>query len=169
MHKDLLAFASTFSVDGEVLEIGSLNVKGTVRDVVPVDIGIDIRKGKGVDVVLDACDAVDYFGEDRFDGVVSTDALEHSKEWKCFLQNALSVLKKDGLLLVTAAAPRKGRHDYPNDYWRFSMEMWRHIFKEQDIISEFDHSISNGVIIRKRTDMLLTDFDPLPVLEEDAD
>ena len=150
-------------IKGTTIEIGSFNVNGSVREVVNIDIGIDIRKGKDVDLVLDACDAVSHFGEESFDNAISTDALEHSKEWKCFIQNMISLVKPGGFLILTAAHPKKGRHDYPNDYWRFDKSMWEKIFSHQEIISHFDIRPSNGVTVRKINNKLDTDFEPFKV------
>ena len=43
-HKDKLG--------GKVLEIGSYNVNGGLREVIDITVGVDMRGGRGVDVVF---------------------------------------------------------------------------------------------------------------------
>ncbi len=89
-----------------VLEVGALNVNGTVRPGIqtlrPAEyIGIDIRSGPGVDVVCDAAEIDRRFGPDAFDVVISTELLEHAREWKKIVHNFKYVLRTGGLLIVT--------------------------------------------------------------------
>jgi hypothetical protein len=66
--------------DCRVLEVGSLNINGTVRDFFTgCDYtGVDVASGPGVDVVALGQD-VDY--PDRsFDTVVSAECMEHNPE-----------------------------------------------------------------------------------------
>ena len=44
VHKFLEKHKS--KIQGNVIEVGSLNVNGSVRDIVEVTIGVDLRKGK---------------------------------------------------------------------------------------------------------------------------
>jgi cyclopropane fatty-acyl-phospholipid synthase-like methyltransferase len=148
---------------GAVLEVGSLDVNGSIRKAANVTIGIDIQKGRSVDIVMNACDTLEYFGEESFDAVVSVDAIEHSVEWKCFIQNMIGLLKTGNKLLLTAASPKKGRHNYPNDYWRFTEKMFRTIFEHQEVLEYYEHKISNGVIVRKIDNRLNLDFEPLRI------
>ena len=166
MHAPLNKFVGKIAkkyCSGRAIEFGSFNENGSVRESMHVDIGIDMRKGKDVDIVLNACDAIEHFGEETFDTVVSTDALEHSEQWKCFISNMLGVLKTDGIMILTAAHPRKGRHNYPNDYWRFTESMFDRIFSSQEVLARFDKRPSNGIVIRKLSNELDMDFEPLKV------
>jgi len=65
-----------------VIELGSYDVNGSLRTYVkslnPSEyIGVDIKKGPGVDIVCDAENIVDKFGNEAFDVVISTELLEH--------------------------------------------------------------------------------------------
>lgn len=119
-HKD--------KIKGQVLEVGSMNINGSIRSVIPVTVGVDFRVGKDVDVVCDACDLENRFGPESFDAVVSCDALEHIQDWKAALENMWAVLKTDGWLVLTLASTNKGRHGYPSDYWRMKQEHLDQIF-----------------------------------------
>jgi len=74
--------------DKRVLEVGSGYVNGSVRPLIerfmrPKEyIGIDIELGKYVDIVLPAEELVEYFGSESFDVVLSTETLEHVKDWR---------------------------------------------------------------------------------------
>src|SRR5579875_249191 len=88
----------------KVLEIGSAYVNGSVRPIIerfcyPAEyIGVDIQPGKGVDVVLPAERLVDHFGPDSFDVVISTEMLEHVRDWRKVISNMKDVLKPGGYI-----------------------------------------------------------------------
>jgi len=90
--------------DKMVLEVGSKYVNGSVRPLIEKFlmpkkyIGVDIEKGKFVDVVCDAENLVDYFGKETFDVVISTELLEHVKDWRKVINNMKEVLKSNGYI-----------------------------------------------------------------------
>jgi len=124
MHPSAYALGRLFfEVNGrpgqQILEIGSANVNGTLRDHRPEGstwIGLDQGEGEGVDVV--GSSHAMPFEDGRFDIVVSSSCLEHDPMfWITFLES-LRVLKQGGLAyhLVPAKGPH---HAYPLDCWRF--------------------------------------------------
>lgn len=151
MHAYVLNFAKKHAerFSGRVLEVGSYNVNGTVRDHIPVTIGVDMRKGPGVDHVLDASSVLSFYGVNSFDGVVSCDALEHIEDWHGALTNIWGVLKDGGPLLLTMANMKKGVHGYPDDYWRWPMDRWKRLFGANEIVGEFEGGPSQGVCVIK--------------------
>jgi hypothetical protein len=93
-----------------VLEVGSLNVNGTVRDFFTqcVYLGIDLGPGPGVDEVTHICDGPDdCLGADV---VISCEALEHDRRWRSSLPAMWSRVRPGGLLIVTCAGPARPRH-----------------------------------------------------------
>jgi SAM-dependent methyltransferase len=114
-----------------ILDIGGLDVNGTLRRYCPMDaeyIGIDISSGPGVDLVLD--DAYKYpFPDGHFDAIVSSSCFEHDTMfWLTFLE-AMRVLSPNGFFYINA--PSNGLyHAYPVDNWRFypdagvALEQW---------------------------------------------
>ena len=104
----------------KILDVGSRNVNGTLRDVCPPQaqyIGIDVSEGDGVDIVLSDPHSFP-FQDETFDCIVSTSCFEHDPMfWLTFLE-CLRVLKKEGFLYINA--PSNGPyHFYPVDCWRF--------------------------------------------------
>lgn len=136
MNKYVRAFVTENAdkLTGRVLEVGSYNVNGTVRDIVAVHIGIDLRQGNGVDLVCGAEDLLQHFVAGYFDSVITTDTLEHVEHWKECLTAINQAVKPGGWWVCTMASPRKGRHDYPNDYWRFTTEQIEQAFPGAEVV-----------------------------------
>lgn len=94
-----------------VLEVGSLNINGTVRDFFTgCDyIGVDVAQGPGVDVVALGQD-LDYPAA-SFDTVVSAECMEHNPEWAATFANMHRMA--DGLVLMTCATTGRAEHGTP--------------------------------------------------------
>jgi SAM-dependent methyltransferase len=112
------AFESTSII--KVLEIGSQDVNGSLRQVCPKDfeyIGVDFQEAKGVDIVLEDPYSLPLDSE-SIDIVLSSSCFEHSEMfWLVFLE-ILRVLKPKGLFYLNS--PSAGSfHRYPVDCWRF--------------------------------------------------
>lgn len=113
MHAEAFAFvedtARGLPIGRYVLEIGSLDVNGSVRGLFPMSnyVGIDIRPGPGVQIVADARD---YDGGGQYDVVVSTECLEHEPEPGVVIECARRALRPGGLLIVTAASTGRKPH-----------------------------------------------------------
>ena len=104
----------------KVVEIGSQNVNGTLRDTCPTNfeyIGVDFAQANGVDIVLEDPYRLP-FEDESVDIVLSSSCFEHSEMfWLVFLE-ILRVLKPNGLFYLNA--PSTGSfHRYPVDCWRF--------------------------------------------------
>lgn len=129
MHQSALKYAKHFfdtykpnetKSKVTVVEIGSRDVNGSIREVCPSEysyIGLDFAEGEGVDLVID--DPYKLPLEDASaDIVVSSSCFEHSEFfWLTFLE-ALRILKDDGVFYLNA--PSNGFfHQWPVDCWRF--------------------------------------------------
>lgn len=93
-----------------VVEFGSRDINGSMRDRFPPTpsyIGIDIVKGKGVDVVANA---MNYVPAHPPDTVVCCEVLEHSRDPYRIIKNAFDILLPDGVFIITAAAPARVPH-----------------------------------------------------------
>lgn len=94
----------------KVLEFGSYNVNGSVRELFPnaTWLGVDSRRGPCVDVVADAAT---YEGELKsFDLVICCEVFEHTFVWPDIVKNAARHLKPGGLFIGTAAGPGRAPH-----------------------------------------------------------
>lgn len=130
MHGSVMRFVGAIVRQADlrgkrVLEIGSMDVNGSVRPLFETDdyLGIDMRPGSGVDLVIDAHDLNTAY-MDPFDAVVCCEMLEHDDQPWLTLQNALAKTKDGGMLILTARGfDERGAfplHGHPSDYWRFS-------------------------------------------------
>lgn len=105
-----------------ILDIGSYEAGGgTIRDLVAgYDyLGIDMRKGEGVDRVINGHDLKDHFEEGSFDLVLCFDTFEHDDAWWITLENMKWVVKRGGWIMIGAPSRYCPEHDHPHDYWRF--------------------------------------------------
>lgn len=95
-----------------VLEVGSYNVNGSVRDYFKTPskyVGVDWRPGPGVDLVSFAHDLK---LETQFDVVISASMLEHDRHWEKSLRSMVRFLKEDGILLLSWGAAANKAHDH---------------------------------------------------------
>ena len=107
----------------DILEVGSMNVNGTVRPYItslaPKSyLGIDIRGGPGVDAVCGAASARDAYG--TADVVISTEMLEHAEDWHAAFAGMVDCVRRGGVFILTTRGPGFAKHDHPGDYWRFT-------------------------------------------------
>jgi SAM-dependent methyltransferase len=101
-----------------VIEVGSYDVNGTTRPFIgalgPSEyIGVDIAAGPGVDVVCNAESLAERFGAGRFDVLITTEMLEHVRDWRTVVNNLKDVLKPGGLIVITTRSPGFPMHGYP--------------------------------------------------------
>ena len=147
-----------------VLEIGALDVNGSVRPVVeslhPASYtGIDIQAGPGVDVVCDATEVLARFGRESFDVVISTEVLEHVRDWRTVVRNFKLALKPNGVLLVTTRSVGVDFHRHPFDFWRFDKADFEFIFADlviEDLESDPDDP---GILLKARKPAVFTERD----------
>lgn len=135
-------------INGRVLDVGSYNVNGSLKDICET-VGVDMRKGSGVDVVCNASDLVAQFGAKSFDTVLTAETFEHVEDWRAATRAMWDVLKPGGWLIATMASVAKCKHDYPNDYWRMTGEHIKQIWPDADVVEQVGH-VSIGWSVQKR-------------------
>lgn len=143
---------------GKLIEVGAKDENGTVRSVVDVTVGVDMRPGKCVDLVCDVKDLPKYYPHGYFDACISANTLEHVEDWKAFCRVTWDLVKNDGWLLITMASLQKGYHGYPHDYIRLTEGQIKTIYPNAEY-SELGR-VSVGWIVQKRGDINL-DIVPL--------
>lgn len=153
-HKDKLI--------GKVLDVGSFNVNGAARDVIDIAVGIDMRVGPGVDLVCKVQDISKHYPAGYFDACVSVGTLEHVEDWRGFVQATWDAVREGGYLVLSIASLNKGRHAYPDDYWRLTKDQIRTIYPRME-----DYTLlagaSVGWVVKKEGQLGSLDFEPVRV------
>ena len=93
-----------------VLEVGSLDINGSVRQFfTDCDyIGIDVGEGKGVDIV---CSGHEYDAPDNtFDTTISCECFEHNPYWLETFKNMIRMTKSGGVVIMTCATDGRKEH-----------------------------------------------------------
>lgn len=116
-HKEQMHFIQkikdqhpSFFIDKKVLEVGSLNINGTLRDFFnSCDYtGIDVGEGSGVDIV---CSGENYDAPDEsYDVVCSAECFEHNPSWLETFKNMIRLCKEDGFIFFTCATTGRAEH-----------------------------------------------------------
>lgn len=153
-------------LNGKVLEVGSYNVNGTIRDVVDITVGVDIRKGHGVDLVCPVEDLLSHYKPGYFDACVSVETLEHVENWKAFFRVTWELVKPGGWLVMTMAHQNKGRHDYPSDYWRLDLGHLIRVYPMIDFcgpLGKPGKPVSIGWAVQKKGELGDLNFQPYTV------
>lgn len=126
-----------------VLELGSYNVNGTIRDIFSntnLYIGLDVTKGPCVDIVYNG---KDILINQNFDLCISCECFEHNPY---YLENFLKISElagKDGVVVFTCATigrPEHGTKDSDITSSPGSMEKWNYYknLTEKDFTKKVD-------------------------------
>ena len=110
------------TTDMKILDVGSCNVNGTLREFAPKEAqytGVDLEPGDGVDMVVKPGHFP--FHAETFTHTVSTSCFEHDPFfWDTFREMA-RVTVRGGFIYLSA--PSVGQyHAYPRDFWRFNAD-----------------------------------------------
>jgi len=153
-------YINTLSQDKLIfIEVGSMDINGSLKEVIESDckkqityIGLDIEKGKGVDIVIEPYN-IPY--ENYADVVISCNQLEHDPQFWRTIEQMKKVVKPDGLLYF--CAPSTGHyHKYPVDVYRFYADAFPELAKVfnldcvENYIDETDYWKDNIAILRKK-------------------
>jgi SAM-dependent methyltransferase len=132
--KDFVKICSeTLPISEPIYEFGAFQVEGQegFADLRPLFlgkkyVGADLRKGPGVDLILDLHDI--NLPPDSVGTALILDTLEHVEYPRKAIENAHTILKENGILILTSVM-NFPIHDYPQDYWRFTPEAFRSLLK----------------------------------------
>lgn len=139
----------------KILEIGSYDVNGSIRSIIeslnPLEYtGIDILEGPGVDLVCSAEKLLNCFPVESFDVVISTEMIEHVKDYKKAISNIKNICTKGGIILLTTRSYGFPYHPSPTDFWRFEIEDMENIFSDCEILVLEKDKEFPGVFIKLR-------------------
>ena len=110
----------------KVLEVGSLDINGSVRQFFDkcIYIGCDLGEGKGVDVISRGHEL--KFDDNFFNTSISCECFEHDKFWKKTFENMVRMTS--GLVVFTCATVGRKEHGttatspndapFTNDYYK---------------------------------------------------
>ncbi len=138
-----------------VLEAGSRDVNGAVRPFLMSlgareYLGVDLVPGPGVDRTCDVTDLASTFGEGSYEVVVSTEMLEHVRDWRSALSNLKRVVAPGGILVITTRSFGFPYHDFPGDYWRYEISDMTELFQDFEILKLVRDPEYPGVFLKCR-------------------
>ena len=123
-----------FFTGAKVLEVGSLNINGTVRDLFAdcaEYVGCDLGEGPGVDLVCRGHELP--FEDGHFDVAISCECFEHDKDWRLTFQKMIDLVRPGGLVVFSCATTGRPEHGttatspkdapFTNDYY-LNLEAW---------------------------------------------
>lgn len=100
--KRMAEFAREYDQEGKtVIDIGSLDINGTYRDLFSKStyIGVDIVEGANVDMIMDS---EEWDNLKDIDIVISGQTLEHVEDVPKLMKSIFNVLKSDGIICMIA-------------------------------------------------------------------
>ncbi len=128
----ILQFTTKYGPFNKVLDVGSFDVNGSVRKILKGKykeiIGIDMRKGEGVDIVMNAHDIDKKWPKPTFDLITCVETLEHDDKFWITVEQMRRAIKPGGWMLIAAPSLAAGKHDYPSDYYRFFASAFEQVF-----------------------------------------
>lgn len=134
-HSEQFEFVQTvkdkhpeFFTNTRVLEVGSLDINGSIRQFfTDCDYtGVDLGPGPGVDVISKGEEL--SYDDGAFDAVVSCECFEHNDHWRETFLNMYRMTKPNGLVFFSCATTGRKEHGtrrtnpesspYAQDYYR---------------------------------------------------
>jgi SAM-dependent methyltransferase len=129
-RKQLNQKISRFASELKTLEVGSFG-QASYTKYFPNRIGVDVKPGKGTDIVASVYELP--FGDAEFDVVLRCSVLEHLEDPRKAIAEMMRVLKPKGRIIVSVPFLFP-LHDAPGDYWRFTKYGLRSLFSQWEIV-----------------------------------
>ena len=120
---------------GEVVDVGSLDVNGTYRELFGSEwnyTGTDVQQGQNVDVQMPGEYSLPF--PDGFaDLVISGQTIEHCRNPFKIVAEMARILKPNGTIIIIAPSIWV-QHRYPIDCWRFLPDGMRCLLEEAGLV-----------------------------------
>jgi hypothetical protein len=142
-----------------VLEIGSLDINGSVRHLFKscAFMGLNITPGPGVNFVGSLSEFTDQLAVSEthsYDTVFSTEVLEHSKDWRTDIEDMWINCKPGGLVFFTCATTGRAEHGThgnspssspgTNDHYQnITQQMLEEVINFEKYFKEWEFSINH--------------------------
>lgn len=137
-------------VSSKVLEVGSLDINGSIRMLFNncLYTGVDIGPGPGVDLVAEGQNL--DFASGTYDTVISCECFEHNPFWVPTFANMHRIARRRGLIIMTCATTGREEHGTTNSVpwaspltigkgWGYYKNLTEDDFREKfDIDAMFD-------------------------------
>lgn len=114
-------------IDKQILDVGSLDINGSYRDIFQNYTGLDIVAGKNVDIVAE--NPYKYpLPDNSYEVVISGQTLEHVEDTHKFIKELARVAKEMVCIIVPANGIPEHRH--PVDCWRVWPDGLKFLFEK---------------------------------------
>jgi len=123
---------------GKTLDVGSKNVNGSLRPLFTDYVGLDMRKGRNVDIIANSHNIP--FDDGTFDCVTCVETLEHDDNPFETMNEIYRILKPGGWAVLAASGINFKKHAHPNDYFRYTDEGMKVLLKKFNKVEGFDDS-----------------------------
>jgi len=134
-------FIAAHATAALTLDVGAQN--GPYAALFPHRIALDIKPGRGVQVIGDA-QALGV-GSAAVDAVLCTEVLEHLPEPQRAIDEIFRVLRPGGALILTTRFLFP-IHDAPHDYFRYTKYGLRHLLRRFEIVELNDETDAVGTL-----------------------
>jgi len=138
-------FIKFLNIQGKILDVGSLDVNGNIKGLLNgFYTGMDIRKGKNVDVQANSHNLP--FKSGIFDNVISIGTLEHDTAFWFSIKEIWRVLKIGGKLILSIPNYKFQLHQHPQDYWRFSEDAVQILFNRFNEVTFWKSKVNDDCL-----------------------
>ena len=151
--RDMLALYLPHDRPLRVLDVGSMDVNGSFRALMPANctyVGCDITPGKNVDIVQESAYHIQDTPDD-YDVVISGQCLEHVEMPWLLVQEMARVLKPGGVCILVAPWSYE-IHRFPIDCWRIlpdGMRVLLHMAGLKPLCEPFTHQVDCWGVAQK--------------------
>ncbi len=135
VYEEIECFARTLDPEREmrIADVGACDVNGCLRPIFAryprwTYVGLDVAAGPNVDVIVPGVGVWSNIGSESFDHVVSVSTLEHTLYPWLVVQEMGRIVKKGGLVCLTAPYSWE-YHAFPIDAWRLFPDGMRAIME----------------------------------------